>query len=387
MVHFIVRFFIKDHNNIKDAQAREKYGHLASGVGIFSNLVLFIMKVTTGLIFGSISIIADAINNFADMASSIVTLVGFKLSNRPADKDHPFGHARYEYIAGLIVSFVILLIGLQLIKSSIQKVLDPEPVTFSWLTVFILGVSIFIKLWQSHFNKTIGNLIDSLALVATATDSRNDVISTIAVLASILISGFTGWQLDGYMGVLVALFIIYSGICLIKETINPLLGTIPDKELVKEIKQKIMSYEGIIGYHDLIIHEYGPGRCFVTFHAEVSKNQDIMISHGIIEKIEDDFLKDMNLTVVIHMDPIDTDEETKKIYDYIVGIIQEISSKLSIHDFRVVPGPTHDNLFFDLYVDFDLPMEDEKLIELIQEKVHQKNRKWFTIIKVNRTFI
>jgi cation diffusion facilitator family transporter len=388
MVHFIVRLFIKDHNNTGNSKVREQYGNLASGVGIFSNLLLFVMKVTTGLLFNSISIVADAVNNFADMASSVVTLLGFRLSSRPADKNHPFGHARYEYIAGLIVSFAILFIGLELVKTSVKKIISPEPITFSWITLIILTASILIKMWQSHFNKTIGQLINSLALEATAADSRNDVISTAAVLISTIVSALTGWQLDGFMGVLVAFFIIYSGITLIKETINPLLGTIPDKELVDQIQQKITTYEGIIGHHDLIVHDYGPGRCFASFHAEVPRNQDVMLSHDIIDRMEADFLRDMNLPVVIHMDPIDTDDvRTKQSYAVLDNIVKKISPDLAIHDFRVVTGPTHSNLIFDLCVDFDLPIEDAALIQMIKEKVHEHNDQWHCVIKVNRSFV
>jgi cation diffusion facilitator family transporter len=388
MVNQIIKLFIKDYANIGDVNVREKYGKLAGIVGILTNLLLFVMKISTGLIFNSISIIADAVNNFADAGSSVITLVGFKLAGTPADKKHPFGHARYEYIAGLIVSFAILIIGLQLIKTSIHKILNPEPVTFSYLTIFILVVSISIKLWQSYFNKTVGGMINSLALIATAADSRNDVISTSAVLISAIVSELSGWQLDGYMGAGVALFIIYSGYSLIRETISPLLGTVPDKELVEQIQQKINSYEGIIGHHNLIVHDYGPGRCFASVHAEVPLEQDIMVSHDIIDQMEADFLYELNLPMVIHMDPIDTnDERTRDLYGHLKDILHNIAAEAELHDFRVVMGPKHSNLIFDVVIDFDFPTSDEELSQQIANSVKQFNESYRTVIKINRSFI
>lgn len=388
MTQFLVRLFIKDDHLVQDPQVREKHGKLAGAVGIITNLFLFAVKLLAGFLVNSISIMADAINNLSDAASSVVTLVGFKLAAQPADKEHPFGHARYEYIAGLIVSFVILLIGVQLIQSSVNKILNPEPVLFTGLTGAILLASIVLKLWQSHFNKTIGEKISSLALIATAADSRNDVLATSAVLISALISAFSDWQLDGYMGLAVALFIIYSGVNLIRDTIHPLLGTTPDKELVEAIQEKIMSYEGIIGHHELIVHNYGPGRCFATVHAEVPLSQDIMVSHDLIDQMEEDFLKEMDLHLVAHMDPINQDDnQTRHLYQHMADILQDISSDIVMHDFRVMTGPTHTNLIFDVAIDFDFPLNDQVLEKQIREKVSAFNPIYHPVVKITRSFI
>lgn len=388
MIQLLVRLFIKDDHLVQDPQIREKHGKLAGAVGISTNLFLFATKLLAGFLVNSISIMADAINNLSDAASSVVTLVGFKLAAQPADKEHPFGHARYEYIAGLIVSFVILLIGFQLIQSSFHKILYPEPVLFTGLTGIILLTSILLKLWQSHFNRTIGEKISSLALIATAADSRNDVLATSAVLLSALISAFSDWQLDGYMGLAVALFIIYSGFNLIRETIHPLLGTTPDKELVEAIQEKIMSYEGIIGHHELILHNYGPGRCFATVHAEVPLSQDIMVSHDVIDQMEEDFLKEMDIHLVAHMDPINQDDaQTRHLYQHVAEILREISPEIVMHDFRVVAGPSHTNLIFDVAIDFDFPLSDPVLEGQIREKISAFNPHYYTVVKITRSFV
>ncbi|HCP14195.1 MAG TPA: cation-efflux pump [Peptococcaceae bacterium] len=388
MNQYLIKLFIRNYQDTGNPKVREQYGKMAGGVGIVSNLVLFVMKIVTGIVFNSISIMADAVNNLTDSASSVVTLVGFKLAGKPADKEHPFGHARFEYITGLVVSFAILVLGLQLIKTSAEKILHPEPIQFSMITVAILLAAIAIKVWQSRFNKRVGETIRSTALIATAADSRNDVIATSTVLASAIISRLTGLQLDGLMGVGVAAFIIYSGINLIKETLSPLLGTVPDKELVEKVRQKIMSYEGIIGHHDLIIHNYGPGRCFASVHAEVPASQDIMVSHDIIDNMEADFFREMNMAMVIHMDPIITDDErTNHLYSHLVEILEEISPDIMMHDFRVVIGPDHSNLIFDVAIDFDFPINDTELCEEIDKRVRQMNPQCHTAVKVDRSFV
>ncbi|MGL6173675.1 MAG: cation diffusion facilitator family transporter, partial [Cellulosilyticaceae bacterium] len=286
MTQFLIKTFIKNAEDIKNPRVREHYGLLGSIVGISCNLLLFLSKLTIGVIFNSISITADAINNLSDAGSSIITWIGFRLSSKPADEDHPFGHARVEYITGLVISFLILMLGIELIKSSFDKILHPEPLTFSSIIIVVLILSIAAKLWLSFFNRKLGNIIGSTTLKATATDSMNDVIATSVVLISILISHFTGFQVDGYMGMIVALFIIYSGINLIKETISPLLGEAPTAELVLSIEEKISSYEGVLGFHDLVVHNYGPDRCFASVHVEVDANEDILKSHDLIDNIE-----------------------------------------------------------------------------------------------------
>jgi len=384
----IIAMFIRNHQDTGNPKVREQYGKLAGAVGIFSNIVLFLMKLSIGVMFNSISIMADAFNNLTDSASSLLTMVGFKMAGKPADKEHPFGHARFEYITGLAVSFTIIVLGLQLVKTSFGKILHPEPIEFSMILAAVLLAAIGIKLWQSRFNLSIGRRIHSAALIATAADSRNDVIATSAVLASAVVSRWSGLQLDGYMGLAVALFIIYSGINLVKETSSPLLGTVPDKELVEKVRNKIMSYEGIIGHHDLIIHNYGPGRCFASVHAEVPASQDLMVSHDIIDVMEEDFMKDMGMLMVAHMDPIITDDaRTNHLYKHVQDILAEISPEIMMHDFRMVVGPTHSNLIFDVAIDFDFPMADCDLCDEIEKRVQQMNPQCHTVVKVDRSFV
>lgn len=390
MVNFLTRLFIKDSENKEDPKVRESYGKLAGIVGIISNLILFVMKIITGLLSGSIAITADAVNNLSDAGSSIVTLVGFHLSGLPADKEHPYGHGRYEYIAGLIVSFIIILIGFQLLLASINKIRFPEKTDFNWVFAFILAASILIKLWQSRFNKKLGRLIRSQALIATAADSLNDVISTSAVLISALISHFTGFELDGYMGLLVAAFIIYSGIGITRETIDPLLGTTPDEELVERIWQKLREYEGeiVLGYHDLMIHNYGPGRSFVTVHAEVPAERDILECHDLIDDIEAEFGYKLQIPLTIHMDPVLlNDEKVNYARERIEDILKTINPEMTFHDFRMVPGETHSNLIFDVVVDFSFTMEDMELKHLIRQRTREFNERWRTVVRVDRHYI
>ena len=279
MGKLLIRIFVKDHENTDDPRVRERYGKFAGVVGIVSNLILCIMKILIGLVSRSIAIIADGINNLADASSSIITLVGFKLASQPEDEDHPYGHARIEYLTGLFISIVIIVIGLQLLRTSIDKILHPDPLEFSCLTIIILVAAILIKLWQSLFNRSIGRKIRSVTLMATAADSRNDVISTSAVLISVIVGKFTGIQIDGYMGCLVALFIIWSGIQLVRETTSPLLGEAPDQELVDSIAEIVKKEPGVLGIHDLMVHNYGPGKIFASMHIEVDADGDLMESH------------------------------------------------------------------------------------------------------------
>jgi len=367
---------------------RERYGMVASIIGIFTNVLLFLIKILVGIIFNSISITADAINNLSDSGSSIVTLLGFKISGKPADEKHPYGHARMEYISGLIVSFIILLLGVQLTKSSIDKIIVPQEAKFSMISIIILVVSILIKLWQSLFYKKIGNIINSTTLVATSIDSRNDILSTSAVLIAAIITQFTGFNLDGYMGVVVAIFIIISGISLVNDTISPLLGMAPSKEFVDKIYKKILSYEGVIGLHDLTVHSYGEGKCFASVHCEVPAKQDIMKSHDIIDNIERDFLNQEGINLVIHLDPVITDDEkTNELKSTVEKMINQISSKLSIHDFRVVWGLSHSNLIFDIVVPFDFEMCDDELIQLVSDKVGELNPNYRAVITIDHDYI
>ena len=388
MTNFLVKLFVRDSENTENIHVRERYGKFAGIVGVITNFILFLMKVVAGLVFHSIAIIADAVNNLSDSASSVVTLIGFKLSGKPADKEHPYGHARMEYISGLIVSFVILLVGFQLLQTSAEKVIHPEEASFTVVTFVILAFSMLIKLWQCMFYRNIGKRISSTTLRATATDSLNDVFSTLAILIGALITSLTGFNLDGYMGIAVAVFIMVSGVKLIIETSNPLLGMAPSKELVNQIYAKIMGYKGILGIHDLSVHNYGPGRCFASVHCEVDANQDILISHDIIDNIERDFLKDMEIHLVIHLDPIVTDNEpTNELRRDVRTLLAEISPQISMHDFRVVWGATHSNLIFDVCVPFGFFMKDKELVEEITKKIQQLNERYFAVVTVDHDYI
>lgn len=387
MTQMLVKRFIKNYQDIDNHHVREAYGKLAGAVGIVSNSILFILKFLAGFLFGSISVMADAVNNLSDAGSSVVTLVGFKLSGKPADAKHPYGHARMEYITGLIVSFAVLLLGIQLAQSSFDKILHPEEMEFHFLTVGILIFSILIKLWQGMFNKKIGKTIHSTAIEATATDSLSDVAATSAVLLSTIVAGLTGLNLDGYMGVAVAVFILISGIRLVGETVNPLLGMAPDKELVDSIAEKIMSYEGVLGLHDLAVHNYGPQRCFASVHVEVPADQDILISHDIIDNIERDFAKEMDIHLVIHLDPVVTeDETTNRLHDIVCQVVKDISPELSIHDFRAVVGTTHTNLIFDVCVPYAVALSDAEVTGWISKKLKEIDESYYAVIVVDRDY-
>lgn len=388
MFDFLIRKFVKDYQNTDNIKVREHYGQFSGVVGIATNMLLFVMKIITGLVFNSISITADAINNLSDCGSSIVTLVGFKMAGKPADEGHPYGHARMEYLSGLMVSFAILIIGVQLVQTSFNKMLNPQDTQFSFISVAVLILSVLIKIWQGTFYKRVGKRIDSTTLIATSADSMNDVFSTLAVLAGVLITFFTGFNLDGYMGLVVAIVIIVTGIRLIIDTSNPLLGMAPSKELVDDIYKKIMSYDGILGMHDLNVHNYGPMRCFASAHCEVPAGQDIMISHDIIDNIERDFLQEKGIHMVIHLDPIVTnDDRTNQLKAHVEKAIKDISPKISMHDFRVVWGTTHSNLIFDICVSFGFPMSDIDLTNLISEEISKIDPTYFVVLTVDHDYV
>lgn len=388
MTNLLVRLFIKDYQNVKDSRVREQYGKFAGVVGIVTNLLLSVIKALAGFLFHSVAILADAVNNLSDSASSIVTLVGFKLSAKPADKEHPYGHARIEYISGLIVSLVILLLGFQLVQSSVGKILQPEETEISLLAVAVLIVSMLIKLWQFFFYRKLGRRITSTTLEATAADSRNDVISTGAILIGMGITKLTGYNLDGWMGLVVAILVIIGGVKLIMETSDPLLGIAPSKELVDGVYQKILSYEGVLGLHDLSVHNYGPGRCFASVHCEVPAEQDVMVSHDIIDNIERDFLQDMNIHLVIHMDPVVTDDErTNTLKQQVVRKLRTLSAEIDMHDFRVVWGNTHTNLIFDVCVPFGFQWNDNELLQRVEETIKELDAHYFTVVTVDHDYV
>ena len=388
MTSFLIRLFVRDYKNTASARVREGYGQFAGIMGIASNFLLFLIKIFVGTVFHSIAVTADAVNNLSDSGSSLVTLVGFKLAGKPADAEHPYGHARIEYISGLIVSFIIVFLGIQLIRSSVAKILQPTPAEFSWVLAAALVLSILIKFWQALFYSRIGGLIKSTTIKATAVDSRNDVLATAAVLAAATISHFSGFNLDGYMGVVVALFILASGVKLVMETSDPLLGTAPKTELVKSIYTKIHSYEGILGIHDLNVHSYGPGRHFASVHCEVSAGEDIMVSHDLIDNIERDFMEELGIHLVIHLDPVDIDDErTNALRAQVTSLVREISPRLNIHDFRVVWGVTHSNLIFDIEVPFDFEQTDSQLEEIVIARIRALDSSYNAVITVDHDYV
>ena len=386
---FLVNKFIKDHDNTHDIKVRNSYGFLGGIIGILVNVVLFTIKLSVGLITSSISITADAFNNLSDAASSIITILGFKLSSMPADKEHPFGHRRIEYISALIVAFMVMLVGVQFIKSSFQKIINPDIVVFELIPFILLLVSILLKVWLSRFNKHIGNTINSSALKAASVDALGDVFTSSCVAISFLAAKFTSIPIDGYMGMGVALFIVYSGFNLVKETLNPLLGEAPDPELVNAINEKVMSYDNILGTHDLIIHNYGPGRCMCSIHAEIPSDISLVKIHEIIDKAERDISNELNIYLVIHIDPICIIEgEVKEIYDYIQDYLNNFEYVDSIHDFRVIGEGEYKNIIFDVVIDTSkkISLSDGEIKSNINDHVQKVHPDYRTLITVDKHY-
>ena len=385
MFQTIMRAFVPGYGQRDDAQVREKSGKVAGAIGIATNLLLFAIKLAAGFLSGSVAVMADAVNNLTDSGSSIVMLVGFKLAGKPADEKHPFGHARMEYLSGVIVSFLVLFLGLELGRTSVEKIISPQPADFNLLALGILAVSVVIKLWQCFFYRSVGKTIHSDTVFATSSDSRNDAIATTVVLLGALITRFTGANLDGVLGLAVAVFIVISGVKLVIETGNPLLGVAPDEALVKQIYEKILSYEGVFGIHDLTVHNYGEGKCFASVHCEVPAERDILLSHDIIDNIERDFEKDLGIHLVIHLDPIVTgDERTNKLREQVGKLLHVVVPQASMHDFRVVWGVTHSNVVFDVAVPFSLQDSDQQIQERISQAVQMLDPTYRTVITVDR---
>ena len=381
MTKLLLRLFVRDHENTENAAVRTACGLLSSWVGIVCNALLCAAKLTIGIVSGSVSITADAVNNLSDAAASVVTLLGFKLASKPADDEHPYGHDRIEYLAGLAVAVLILIIGFELVKSSVDKILHPTAVEFSPALVIVLVLSILGKLWLAIFNRTLGKKIRSSALIAASADSRNDVLATSAVLLACVIGKATGLMLDGYIGLLVAVFILCSGIGIIKDTIDPLLGAAPDEELVHRIAGIVTAQEKVLGVHDLIIHDYGPGRRFASLHAEMDAQQDVLESHEIIDDLERLVKQELNVELVIHFDPVVTDDEERNtMRNQIEQIVREIDERLSIHDFRMVRGVGHTNVIFDMVVPFDLRAQTSFLKKTINEKLGAGGETYYAVI-------
>lgn len=387
MISLLSKYFIKPEGKSAE-ELRQAYGVLSGGVGIGLNVLLFLGKFLAGILSGSIAITADAFNNLSDAGSSFVTILGFRLAGQKPDSHHPFGHGRIEYLSGLVVSMLIILMGVELAQSSIQKILHPEPVSSSVLVVVILLVSIAVKLYMSHYNQVLGKRLNAPAMLATATDSRSDAISTAAVLLATLVGQFTHLMIDGWCGALVALFILWSGINSAKDTLNPLLGTPPSPEFVQKIKDLVKEHATILGTHDLIVHDYGPGRRMISLHAEVPAEGDVLELHDEIDNLEKELQNKLGCHAVIHMDPVVTgDELAEKTREQVATLVCCIDDAISIHDFRMVTGPTHTNVIFDVVLPFDFRLTDEVVEEKIKTAVRALDGNYYAVVNVERPYI
>lgn len=385
MITLLSKLFIKDRENTRDQAVRQAYGMLCGGVGIALNLLLFGGKLAAGLISGSIAIMADAFNNLSDAGSSVITLVGFKVAGQKPDQDHPFGHGRFEYVSGFLVSVIILLMGVELLKSSVDKILHPDELTLSPVILGILVVSVLIKGYMFLYNSRLGKRLDSAAMKAASTDSLSDMAATTVVLASALLSRLTGLHTDGWCGVLVGLFICYAGFCAARDTVNPLLGQAPDQAFVRQVQDIVTSHREILGIHDLIVHNYGPGRILLSLHAEVSADGELVALHEVIDTIEHELRDLLTCQAVIHMDPVrQGDEETERLKRLVEKILAEIDPALTMHDFHIAVKPDHTNLIFDVAAPYDFRLPDKELTELITEKVQTQNPCYFTIVDVDK---
>ena len=389
MTEFLVRRFVKNYQNTEDLRVRTSYGVLSSCVGIFCNVLLFAVKLAIGFLMNSLAIMADAFNNLSDAASSIISFVGVKMAGKPADKEHPFGHGRIEYISALIVAFLVIEVGLTCLQSSVEKLFHPEDITFDWLSFVILLLSVGVKLWMSFFNRKLGRRIDSKVMLATAADSAGDVIVTSATLASILICYFTSVNIDAFTGVAVSLLVIWAGISIAKDTLEPLIGQRPDPELYHQIQEMVESYDGIVGTHDLIIHNYGPNRSMASIHAEVPRETDIEVSHEIIDRIERDVARKLNIFLVIHMDPVEIhDEKVLAVKAKLNGVVQALDPQLSFHDFRVVNGQEQINLIFDLVTPFSYtPEEVAKVVHQVKSLMKEVDSRYQCVITVDKDYL
>lgn len=387
MVTLLSKWFIKNGNDVSDPAVRQKYGVLCGILGIVLNLLLFAGKTLAGLLSGSIAITADAFNNLSDAGSSLITLVGFRLAGQKPDPQHPFGHGRFEYISGLLVSLLILLMGFELGKSSIEKILNPEAVEFQWITAGILVVSIAVKVYMGIYNRSVGKKINSAAMMATMTDSLGDAVATAVVLFATILGHFTELNIDGYCGVLVALMIFIAGFRSAKETISPLLGQPPEPEFVQEIEGIVTKHQEVSGIHDLIVNDYGPGRKIVSLHAEIPADADIWEAHDLIDNIEQEIAATLGCIAVIHMDPIKTDDETTlALRREIAEAVKTVHPGITIHDFRAVPGPTHTNVIFDAVLPFDSKLTEEEAREKICKLISEKYDAIRAVIQIDRSY-
>lgn len=388
MINLLSKIFIKNRDKVNDPAVRRAYGTLCSVYGIFLNVLLFAGKYFAGAVSGSVAIVADAFNNLSDAGSSIISLLGFAIAGKKPDLDHPFGHGRAEYLAGMLLSALIVAMGVELGKSSIEKIIHPEPVEAGLLPAVILLASIAVKFYMSRYNKAVGRKISSPSMEATATDSLSDSIATTVVLLSMGVSYFFHVNVDGWAGLLVAAFIIFAGYNALRDTLSPLLGKAPDPELVKEIEETALAHPEIVGIHDLIVHDYGPGRGFVSLHAEVNGSGDMFQLHDAVDQAEREIREKYGILATIHMDPIDCDnEQLNELRQAVADKLKEIDPRIKIHDFRMVPGPTHTNLIFDALVPAELKLSDRALEEQIENLVHNTWKKYFAVVDIDRSYV
>ncbi len=388
MFKILAKKFIKNNTEFNNPKVREQYGTLCSIISIVCNIVLVIFKLTMGAITHSIAIQADGLNNLSDVGSNLASLFGFKLANKHPDIEHPYGHGRIEYVAGLIIAFLILLVGFQALRDSVFKIITPEKVTFTIVAVIILIVSILIKLWMAVFNRYASKKINSATLLAASQDSLNDVLATLATLISLILSLYTDLPVDGIMGAVVSIIVLKAGIEIFKDTVNPLLGMAPDKELIKELEEYILSYPEALGIHDLMMHDYGPGRKFLTLHVEVDCNDNIMATHDAMDRIERAVLGKYHILTTIHMDPIDSsDVLTNELKEIVIDVVKEINDEYSIHDFRIVSGPTHTNLIFDVLIPSNDQIKHSVLKEQINQRLKAIDPSYFTVMQIEHSFV
>ncbi len=388
MTSLLVKLFIKDKDNVNSVKVRTAYGILSGSTGIVLNAIICIAKFLIGSLTCSIAITADAVNNLSDAGSSAVTLFGFKLAGKPADKEHPFGHGRVEYISSLIVAFLVLFMSFELATSSVDKILNPQPVKFSVVACVVIGISILGKAWLAYFNSKLGKKINSTAMSAVVKDSIGDIAATTVTLIALIISNFTDAPIDGYLGVFVSLFVFYAGFSILKETTGALLGKPPEPEFVEKLQNKLLSYDGVMGIHDLMLHDYGPGRLFGSVHVEVNSEEDICVSHDLIDNIEKEIYSEMGLLLVIHMDPLVVNiQKVNELREMVVLIVKDYDENYSIHDFRMVESPSHTNFIFDLVIPYGHKQSRAQIAEIISKKVNDFNSEYFCVITVEHNFV
>lgn len=388
MTNFLIKTFVRDYENTGSAVVRTRYGVLSGIVGICLNIILSVFKMIFGALTKSISIVADGVNNLFDAFSSIISLVGFKISGKPADKEHPFGHGRIEYVSALTLAFFILIMGFELAKTSVEKFRNPEQVIFSWPALIVLVCSIFGKIWLAYFNTSVGKKIDSVAVNAVVTDSIGDIAATTGTLIALIASRFTSLPVDAVVGVLVALVVMYAGIGIIKDTMGPLLGEPPSKEIVDKLEELVMSYDGVVGIHDLVLHSYGNAKVIGSLHAEVPANVDVLMSHNIIDNIESDIKEKLGIEISIHMDPVAVDDElTNKLKEIAVKAVADTAPEITIHDFRIVEGYTHTNLIFDAVLPHKFFMTEEEFKNTVSEKIKETDPSYNTVINIDRSYV